>query len=138
MELAAPNLRAGEIIGSETIAMSVTPELAYIMWRGAGNGQALLGDMGELEALHREECEAKEATFWGAPGRIRTCDRRIRSPRSYVLARTGTSSNLHDLHDFPWLWVFSSSAAYRPVPARLQYARCLSGAEVVLAGLSGR
>jgi hypothetical protein len=60
-------------------------------------------------------------TFNGAPGRIRTCDRRIRSSTQYVLARTDASGDLCDLQDFRSLRTFGSSAVYQPVPARLQY-----------------
>jgi hypothetical protein len=63
----------------------------------------------------------KTLVFNSAPGRIRTCDRRIRSPRSYVLARTDVSGDFCDLQDFRSPRAFVSSGAYRRVPARLQY-----------------
>ena len=57
----------------------------------------------------------------GVPGGTRTCDRRIRSPRNYVPARSDTSAYLRDLQDFYSLRDLDSSAAFQPVPARLQY-----------------
>ncbi len=57
----------------------------------------------------------------GALGGIRTRDRRIRSPKSCVLARAGVSGYFCDLQGFRSLRAFDPSGVYRPVPARLQY-----------------
>ncbi len=62
----------------------------------------------------------------GAPGRIRTCHRLIRDPRSYVPTRIDTCEYLRALQDFRSLRAFDSSAVNRLVPARLQYIRWLS------------
>jgi hypothetical protein len=45
--------------------------------------------------LHLSECLPE--TFTSAPGRIRTCHRPTKSPRSYVVARTCGTSHLTDL-----------------------------------------
>ena len=66
----------------------------------------------------------------GAPGRIRTCDRRIRSPWRYVLARTDASGEFCDLQDFRSGLAFDSSATYWLVLPRLQYGCSKPDAEV--------
>ncbi len=60
--------------------------------------------------LHLSVCLAE--TFTSVPGRIRTCDRRIKSPRSYVVARTSGTSHLTDLQRFGLPQEFAVSSAY--------------------------
>src|SRR5215212_2334796 len=63
----------------------------------------------------------KTATFRGAPGRIRTCDPRIRSPRTCVLACPSVSGNWPYLCGFYGFPRSRFPVLFGSVLARLQY-----------------
>ena len=73
--------------------------------------------------------------FRSAPGRIRTCDRRIRSPKHTILVRTDASESSPNLQGFSEFSVERLSVAYWLVPARLQYG-CSKFIRANLDGLS--
>src|SRR5215210_827814 len=88
------------------------------LWSSSKARRHILGATG---ALRRRPPPHSRRTFYGAPGRIRTCGRRIRSAKNQTLARPHTSGDSAVLQVLSDIFCRSLSAAYRHVPAWLRY-----------------
>src|SRR5215210_4274411 len=84
-----------------------------------------------LNEHHGSRHSTYSAAVLGDLRRIRTRNRRIRSPRSYVVARTSGTSHLTNLQKFGLPQEFAVSCAYYPVPFRLRYFRLPVGRRVL-------